>query len=96
VHRIHHSVIVAEGNRNFGNLFTWWDYLFATYQAEPRGGHERMELGIREARAPADVTLWRLLAMPFRRPHIVAATPSTGEELCGSEELNFSNRANVR
>lgn len=68
MHRIHHSVVVAEGNRNFGNLFTWWDHVFSTYQAQPRGGHEKLELGIAEARAAADVTLWKLLAMPFRRP----------------------------
>jgi sterol desaturase/sphingolipid hydroxylase (fatty acid hydroxylase superfamily) len=83
MHRIHHSVVVAEGNRNFANLFTWWDYLFSTYQREPRRGHEGMDLGIGDARAAADVTLWQLLAMPFRRPHVAVASPSTGEELSG-------------
>ena len=79
MHRIHHSVVVAEGNRNFGNLFTWWDYLFSTYQGEPRHGHDGMDLGIGEARTAADVTVLQLLAMPFRRHHIAVVTASTGE-----------------
>jgi sterol desaturase/sphingolipid hydroxylase (fatty acid hydroxylase superfamily) len=83
MHRIHHSVVTVESNRNFANLFTWWDYLFSTYQGEPRRGHEGMDLGVGEARAAADVTFWQLLAMPFRHPHSAVKTPSTGEELSG-------------
>jgi sterol desaturase/sphingolipid hydroxylase (fatty acid hydroxylase superfamily) len=67
MHRIHHSADFAESNRNFANLFPWWDRLFATYQREPGLGHAEMPLGLAELRCPSDVTLWKLLALPFRR-----------------------------
>lgn len=66
MHRIHHSVDVVENNRNFANLFPWWDRLFSTYQREPLLGQVRMDLGLAEARAARDLTLWKLLALPFR------------------------------
>ena len=65
MHRIHHSALVPEGNSNFANLFPWWDHLFSTYCDVPQLGHESMAIGIEEARTQADVTLWKLLAMPF-------------------------------
>jgi sterol desaturase/sphingolipid hydroxylase (fatty acid hydroxylase superfamily) len=73
LHRVHHSALMTEGNRNFGNVFPWWDRLFATYQAAPKLDHKRMELGLEEARAPEDVTLPKLLALPFRSTRMVAS-----------------------
>ena len=73
MHRIHHSTDFAESNRNFANLFPWWDRLFATYQREPRLGHSEMPLGLPELRSAGDVTLWKLLVLPLR-PLPVAAT----------------------
>lgn len=73
MHRIHHSADVAESNRNFANLFSWWDRLFSTYQREPRLGHAEMPLGLLELRSAGDVTLWKLLVLPLR-PVPVAAT----------------------
>ena len=73
MHRIHHSVLMTESNRNFGNVFPWWDRLFATYQAMPEIDHRRMELGLEEARANEDVTLPKLLALPFRSMRMVAS-----------------------
>jgi sterol desaturase/sphingolipid hydroxylase (fatty acid hydroxylase superfamily) len=67
MHRIHHSVAVDESNRNYSNLFSWWDRLFGSYQWNPTRGHERMELGLASARDPDDLTLWKLLALPSRR-----------------------------
>jgi sterol desaturase/sphingolipid hydroxylase (fatty acid hydroxylase superfamily) len=67
MHRVHHSANVAESNSNFTMLLPWWDHLFSTYQRQPLLGHERMELGIAEARTAGDVTLLKLLALPFRR-----------------------------
>ena len=67
MHRVHHSVVHVESNHNFGNLFPWWDYLFLTYQAQPRAGHERMDVGVAELRTVNEVRLWKLLVLPFRR-----------------------------
>ena len=66
MHRIHHSASLAEGNSNFAMLLPYWDQLFGTYRHQPRLGHEGMELGIAEAPTAGDVTLLRLLALPFR------------------------------
>ncbi|MCB1726887.1 MAG: sterol desaturase family protein, partial [Gammaproteobacteria bacterium] len=42
MHRVHHSVEDDETNSNFGFSLPWWDRLFGTYRAQPRGGHEGM------------------------------------------------------
>lgn len=73
MHRIHHSVLRSESDRNYGNVFPWWDRLFATYQHAPARDHRGMELGLDEARSPADVTLAKLLLLPFRSGPAVAS-----------------------
>lgn len=67
MHRIHHSVDVGESNRNFANILPLWDHAFSTYQREPTLGQTQMLLGLAEARAESDFSLWKLLALPFRR-----------------------------
>ncbi len=46
MHRVHHSVIAAETNRNFGFNLPWWDRLFGTYTAQPKAGHRGMAIGL--------------------------------------------------
>jgi sterol desaturase/sphingolipid hydroxylase (fatty acid hydroxylase superfamily) len=77
MHRVHHSANVAESNSNFAMLLPWWDHLFSTYQRQPLLGHEGMELGIAEARTAGDVTLLKLLMLPFRRVRAPALAEST-------------------
>lgn len=67
MHRIHHSVLHRESNSNYANLLTWWDRLFGTYAARPEVGYVDMQLGIACARSPHDVSLPKLLMLPFRR-----------------------------
>jgi len=73
MHRIHHSALATESNRNFANIFSWWDRIFASYQPEPELGHKRMELGLGELRTADDVTFLRLLALPFRSARAVVS-----------------------
>jgi sterol desaturase/sphingolipid hydroxylase (fatty acid hydroxylase superfamily) len=40
MHRVHHSIIRAETDSNFGFNFPWWDRLFGTYRAQPAQGHQ--------------------------------------------------------
>ncbi len=69
MHRVHHSVIVAETNSNFGFNLPWWDRLCGTYRAQPRAGHIGMRIGLKGMDDPAQVSgLPGMLAMPFRRP----------------------------
>ena len=66
MHRVHHSVEDDETNSNFGFNLPWWDRLFGTYRAQPRGGHEGMTIGIRGWRDPQQVDrLPGMLALPF-------------------------------
>jgi sterol desaturase/sphingolipid hydroxylase (fatty acid hydroxylase superfamily) len=34
LHRLHHSVVQAETDSNYGNVFSFWDRLFGTYRGE--------------------------------------------------------------
>ena len=65
MHRVHHSVVNDELNRNFGFNLPWWDRLFGTYEAQPRAGHEAMQIGTMEFRTPSDLRLDRMLMQPF-------------------------------
>ncbi len=65
MHRVHHSVIIRETNSNFGFNLPWWDRLFGTYRAQPVAGHEGITIGLTQFRKENQVTLLRLLLLPF-------------------------------
>jgi sterol desaturase/sphingolipid hydroxylase (fatty acid hydroxylase superfamily) len=65
MHRVHHSVIIRETNSNFGFNLPWWDRLFGTYRAQPVAGHEGITIGLTQFRKEKQVTLLRLLLLPF-------------------------------
>ncbi|OIP29772.1 MAG: hypothetical protein AUK47_26760 [Deltaproteobacteria bacterium CG2_30_63_29] len=65
MHRVHHSVVVAEANSNFGFSLPWWDRLLGTYQAQPAAGHENMEIGVGEIREQRPQGLLWMLLLPF-------------------------------
>lgn len=67
MHRVHHSVVVAETNSNFGFNLPIWDRLFGTYRAQPAAGHDAMTIGVRDFRDPHDLRLDRMLLQPFRK-----------------------------
>ena len=67
-HRVHHSVVPAETNSNFGFNAPWWDWLFGTYRAQPGSGHDHMHIGLEDFRDPAQERLDRLLTQPLIRP----------------------------
>jgi len=66
MHRVHHSVVVAETNSNYGFSLPWWDRLFGTYRDQPAAGHDGMTVGIERFRSPRDLMLDRMLLQPFR------------------------------
>lgn len=68
MHRVHHSVIPAETNSNYGFNLPWWDWLLGTYRAQPAKGHEGMEIGIAQFRTRRDLWLDRMLIQPVRGP----------------------------
>jgi len=66
MHRVHHSVVKAETDSNFGFNLSWWDRLFGTYRDQPEAGHAGMTIGLDRFRSPAELRLDRLLTQPFR------------------------------
>ncbi len=65
MHRVHHSVIPRETNRNFGFNLPWWDRMLGTYLSQPSQGHEHMLIGLEQYRDPTRLTWLRLMALPF-------------------------------
>jgi len=68
LHRIHHSVLYAENNANFGNLVPFWDYLFGTLRHRPEG---EFQVGLAEFSGADFQRLDRLLIQP-----LLIATPN--------------------
>jgi sterol desaturase/sphingolipid hydroxylase (fatty acid hydroxylase superfamily) len=64
MHTIHHSMKEEEVSSNWSVIFSFWDRLHGTFtQPSPA---QRIEIGVPEEREPRELTLLRLLAMPFR------------------------------
>jgi sterol desaturase/sphingolipid hydroxylase (fatty acid hydroxylase superfamily) len=66
MHRVHHSIRPEETNSNYGFNFPWWDRLFGTYVAQPKGNPQTMPIGIELFRTESDSALHRLLIQPFK------------------------------
>lgn len=66
MHQVHHSVVRAETDSNFGFNLPWWDRLFGTYRAAPAGGDNGVKIGLPIFRDIAELRIARLLTQPFR------------------------------
>ena len=65
MHRVHHSVIRAEHDSNYGFALSIWDRIFRTYRAQPKAGMTAMVVGLEwQDDRPAKLgwSLW----LPFR------------------------------
>lgn len=67
MHRVHHSVYRDETDSNYGFSISVWDRLFGTYNDQPKDGHINMEIGLEYARKKSDVSLKKLLLLPFKK-----------------------------
>jgi len=65
MHRVHHSVLPAETNSNYGFNLSCWDRLFGTYTAQPAKGHDDMQIGLPGFRSGRADGLGALLLIPF-------------------------------
>lgn len=76
MHRIHHSVVAAERNSNYGFCLAAWDRLFGTYTAEPAGGQANLRIGLTDyPDARVSTTFGGLISIPFRTRHENTAHP---------------------
>jgi sterol desaturase/sphingolipid hydroxylase (fatty acid hydroxylase superfamily) len=67
LHRIHHSDRILEQNRNFGELFPWWDKLFGTYSTRAACHPVPVATGLSELDPGADtLAVGWMLTLPFR------------------------------
>jgi sterol desaturase/sphingolipid hydroxylase (fatty acid hydroxylase superfamily) len=66
MHRIHHSVLRAEHDSNYGFSITWWDRLFGSYTPHPMQPQESMPLGLEVFRDAEAQRLHNLLLQPVR------------------------------
>ncbi|MEM9145890.1 MAG: sterol desaturase family protein, partial [Pseudomonadota bacterium] len=66
-HQIHHSRAVRHHNKNYGEIFAFWDWMFGTLYVPKR--HEVLEFGLADAAGRAieqpHPTLARALFVPF-------------------------------
>jgi len=69
MHGIHHSVEVNETNSNYGFNLSIWDRLLGTYIHDGKKPQPEIIIGIPEFRTPEQVSLPKLVLMPFRSTH---------------------------
>lgn len=67
MHRVHHSVRMAETNSNFGFNLSLWDRLFGTYKDQPADGHANMTIGLSEFQDDRPARLGFSLWLPFSK-----------------------------
>ncbi len=82
MHRVHHSSLPEETQSNFGFNLPWWDHCFGTYRANPRDGHQAMQVGLGILREPAWLRLDRLLVQPW-----ATATPEHKSSHAQSDQI---------
>lgn len=66
MHRVHHSSKELEIDSNFGFSISIWDRLFSSYIDQPQLGHDKMIIGLNSYRHSPDVSIKKLLLMPFK------------------------------
>jgi sterol desaturase/sphingolipid hydroxylase (fatty acid hydroxylase superfamily) len=65
MHGIHHSIVQRESNSNWGTIFCWWDKLHGTLRRDV--SQDEITIGVAAYRDERELTLGKLLALPFRR-----------------------------
>ncbi len=65
MHGIHHSDYLSETNSNWASLLTCWDYLHGTLVLSVP--QQSVRIGVPAYERPEDVTIGRILLLPFRR-----------------------------
>jgi sterol desaturase/sphingolipid hydroxylase (fatty acid hydroxylase superfamily) len=65
MHGIHHSIVKKETNSNWSSGLTVWDYLHGTLRLNVP--QNEITIGVPAYREPREVTLEKILEMPFKR-----------------------------
>jgi sterol desaturase/sphingolipid hydroxylase (fatty acid hydroxylase superfamily) len=65
MHRVHHSIMRAEHDANYGNLLSIWDHLFGTYRAMGVVEFEAVQFGVQGLLASRDARPDRVFLLPL-------------------------------
>jgi sterol desaturase/sphingolipid hydroxylase (fatty acid hydroxylase superfamily) len=77
MHGIHHSIVRAEQNSNWSSGLTLWDWLHGTLRLNVP--QQAITIGVPAYRDPEEVTLPRVLRMPFEPQRPSWRLPGDGE-----------------
>jgi sterol desaturase/sphingolipid hydroxylase (fatty acid hydroxylase superfamily) len=93
MHRVHHSTDPGEYNANLGGLLSWWDYLFATYVAQPKHGHRGMSLGLPGFTSHRHLSLLAMLLNPIMRtPDAPRGAPRPAQATTSEPRIRANDR----
>ncbi|NOR18578.1 MAG: sterol desaturase family protein, partial [Xanthomonadales bacterium] len=67
MHRVHHSIVPAETNANFGFNLSCWDRIFGTYVEQPQAGHTGMKIGLPEFQDQTVQRIDKMLLQPWEK-----------------------------
>jgi len=81
MHRIHHSDVKSQTDSNYGTIFSFWDRMFGTFVKDV--DQDKIVFGLKEFDNPKELTLLKLLTLPFRRSSKPSKTNLLSEEECG-------------
>lgn len=62
-HQIHHSTAKKHMDKNFGLIFSFWDWMFGTLYVPKQ--YEKIEFGIRKSEKNPFRSVWEIYVMPF-------------------------------
>ncbi len=77
MHRVHHSVLEAETNSNYGFNLSLWDRLFGTYRPQPSAGHDGMTIGLAPYQGAQPANFVWSLALPFQNDKVPDGSDDT-------------------
>jgi len=63
MHGIHHSMVKEETNSNWSSGLAIWDWLHGTLRLDVP--QDKITIGVPAYREPEEVTLWKMLKLPF-------------------------------
>jgi sterol desaturase/sphingolipid hydroxylase (fatty acid hydroxylase superfamily) len=65
LHLIHHSVVYAEANSNYGAVLSVWDRLFGTFTPASRARLDNLTFGVQELPQRASLTISAMFLTPW-------------------------------
>ena len=81
MHWLHHSRRPVEHNANFGQIFSIWDHLLATYRTPIE--RSRIEIGLDDYPSPDQVSIVPFFSIPLRAPCRPDPSPAVREPAVG-------------